>query len=131
MSCLKKEDFYNSTRLESYDLAQFAGQLYRLNHQKILDAVTTSEFLLAKKVLTCGCGDSFCTAACAKQAFLQLAKVPMEGMPAIELSRHYSGEDLDRALLFSISGRGKTSRVVEATKRVKEIGKNTTAVAPF
>ena len=129
MSRLKKEDYNNSMRLESYDLATFAGQLYQLNHQKILDAVTTPEYLLAKKVLACGCGDSFCAAACAKQAFLQLARVPMEGMPAIELSRHYSGQDLDDTLLFSISSRGKTSRVVEATPWVKKLGKNTTAGA--
>ena len=40
---LNKQDYNNSMRLESYDLAKFAAQLYELNGKIIWDALCDSD----------------------------------------------------------------------------------------
>ena len=59
---LNKQDYNNSMRLESYDLAKFAAQLYELNGKIIWDALCDSDYKNAKRVIAAGCGDSYCAA---------------------------------------------------------------------
>ena len=53
---LNKQDYNNSMRLESYDLAKFAAQLYELNGKIIWDALCDSDYKNAKRVIAAGCG---------------------------------------------------------------------------
>lgn len=48
---LNKQDYNNSMRLESYDLAKFAAQLYELNGKIIWDALCDSDYKNAKRVI--------------------------------------------------------------------------------
>ena len=66
---LNKQDYNNSMRLESYDLAKFAAQLYELNGKIIWDALCDSDYKNAKRVIAAGCGDSYCAAWAAQEAF--------------------------------------------------------------
>lgn len=129
MESYKKEDYNNSMRLESYDLATFAGELYELNGKYIWDALPAEVFANAKRVIGTGCGDSYCAAWAAQEAYRMLAKVPMQGLAAIEVSRCYDGRDFDDTLLFGISSRGRTSRVIEAAMRVNTLGERSRTVA--
>lgn len=130
---MKREAYNNSMRLETYDLQKFAGQLYELNQEKVNTALTTADYMMAKKVIAVGCGDSFCASYAAQGAFKALVGVPMIGCPAIEISRCYDQNDLDNVLFFGISSRGRTARVIEAAARVNELATapKTVAVVNF
>ena len=124
---LNKQDYNNSMRLESYDLAKFAAQLYELNGKIIWDALCDSDYKNAKRVIAAGCGDSYCAAWAAQEAFRTLTGVNMHGTSAIEVSRCYDSRDFEGTLFFGISSR--TSRVIEAAMRVNALGKNSKTVA--
>ena len=126
---LNKQDYNNSMRLESYDLAKFAAQLYELNGKIIWDALCDSDYKNAKRVIAAGCGDSYCAAWAAQEAFRTLTGVNMHGTSAIEVSRCYDSRDFEGTLFFGISSRGRTSRVIEAAMRVNALGKNSKTVA--
>lgn len=126
---LNKQDYNNSMRLESYDLAKFAAQLYELNGKIIWDALCDSDYKNAKRVIAAGCGDSYCAAWAAQEAFRTLTGVNMHGTSAIEVSRCYDSRDFGGTLFFGISSRGRTSRVIEAAMRVNALGKNSKTVA--
>ena len=126
---MDKQQHNNAMRLESYDLAGFAGKLYAINKDAIHGALTEEEARGAKKVIATGCGDSYCAALAAERAFHELAGVRMWGRPAIEVSRLFDPRDFDDTLLFGISSRGRTSRVIEAALRVNNLGKNSKTVA--
>lgn len=71
---MNKQDYNNSMRLESYDLAKFAAQLYELNGKIIWDALCDSDYKNAKRVIAAGCGDSYCAAWAAQEAFRTLTR---------------------------------------------------------
>ena len=116
-------------RLESYDLQKFARQTYELNAERIFGALPDSVYKNTKRVIAAGCGDSYCAAFSAKKAFEELVGLPYFGLPAIEVSRHFGAGDFDDTLFLGISSRGRTSRVLEAAKRINTLGKNATTVA--
>ncbi len=126
---MNKNDFNNAMRLESYDLQKFAGEVFALNAKRIADELPDEILLKAKKIIAAGCGDSYCAAYSAKQIFEKLVGIPMFGVPAIEVSRHFATEDLDDCIFFGISSRGKTSRVLEAAERINRLANNSTTVA--
>ncbi|MBR2672351.1 MAG: SIS domain-containing protein [Oscillospiraceae bacterium] len=118
-----REECNNSMRLESYDLCTFARQLYEINAEEIYESITRAEAVMPRKIFAAGCGDSYCAALAAQEAFRKLTGLPMFGTQAIDVSRCMDGEDFDNILFYGISSRGMTSRVVEAAKRVNEISK--------
>lgn len=99
---LNKQDYNNSMRLESYDLAKFAAQLYELNGKIIWDALCDSDYKNAKRVIAAGCGDSYCAAWAAQEAFRTLTGVNMHGTSAIEVSRCYDSRDFEGTLFFGL-----------------------------
>lgn len=126
---MNREQLNNSMRLESYDLQKFAGQVFALNAKRIAEELPEEILLKAKKIIAAGCGDSYCAAFSAKKVFEDLVGIPMFGVPAIEVSRHFSSEDLEDCIFFGISSRGRTSRVLEAAQRINTLTKNSTTVA--
>lgn len=126
---MNKQDYNNSMRLESYDLAGFAAKLYEINGKEIYNAIPESDYKNARRVISTGCGDSYCAAFAAEEAYRQLTGVPMRGLPSIEVSRCWDKRDFDDTLFFGISSRGRTSRVIEAAMRTKALGKNSKTVA--
>ena len=67
-----REECNNSMRLESYDLCTFARQLYEINAEEIYDSITRAEAVMPRKVFAAGCGDSYCAALAAQEAFRKL-----------------------------------------------------------
>lgn len=126
---MTREELNNSMRLESYDLQKLAKELYDLNAEKINNALKTIDYLIPQQVIAVGCGDSFCAAKAAQEAFKELVGIPMIGRPAVEISRCYDSEDFNNVLMFGISSRGKTARVIEAAMRVHELGTASRTVA--
>ena len=126
---MKKSDYNNAMRLESYDLQKFARQTFEINDKAIREGVPDEVYKNAKQVIACGCGDSYCAAFAAMPAYRELVGIPMCGAPAIEISRHFDSRDFKNTLFFGISSRGRTVRVIEAAHRVNALDQDATTVA--
>lgn len=107
-------------------LPELIAQQYEDLEPKIRKALSTSEIFSIQRVILTGCGDSYGAALAAKYAFEELAGIPCEVVPAIELSRFYSRRQLGFApnnpLVIAVSNSGSVTRVGEAIQVARKYG---------
>lgn len=86
----------------------------------------------ARKLVLVGCGDSYCAAVAARQAFGELTDKEAEVMYAVDVARSYSRRALMRngtgTVYVFISNSGNVSRIVEAAQRITRFGGVTLAI---
>lgn len=107
-------------------LPELIVQQYEDLEPKIRKVLSTPEIFSIQRVVLTGCGDSYAAALAAKYAFEELAGIPCEVVPAIELSRFYSRKQLGFApnnpLVVAVSNSGSVIRVGEAIQAARKHG---------
>ncbi len=119
---MNSNQYVNPMTRQVWSLPDLLAKQYDDLEPKTRYLLTTPEIFSLKKVYLTGCGDSYAACLAARSAFQQLAKLPLEVVPAIELARHYTlpnpGAAPHYPTVIAVSNSGQVARVFEAVKRV-------------
>ena len=117
---------------QARDIPKLLKQQYSDLEPKTRKLFTTEEIFSFQKILLTGCGDSYATCLAAKPAFEEFAKVPVEVISAIDLSRHYAESNLNYGpnspLVIAVSNSGQVARLYEAIIRANKTSAFTVGV---
>ncbi len=82
---------------------------------------STPEIYSFQKIVLTGCGDSYAACLAVKSAFEDFARIPVDVISAIDLSRHYHKSQLNYGpnspLVIAVSSSGSVARIVEGVLR--------------
>ncbi len=99
---------------------------------KIRKLFTSPEIYSFKKIILTGCGDSYAACLAAKSAFEGFARVPVEVLTTMDLSRHYPEKQLNYGpnspLIIAVSSSGQVARIVEGVMRANNTSSYTLGV---
>lgn len=113
-------------------LPDLIEQQYNDLEPKARKVLSTPEIFDIRRIVLTGCGDSYAASLSTKHIFEQLTGLPCETVPAIELSRFYSHEQLGFAphnpLVIAVSNSGGVARVAEAIQTARKHGAFTLGV---
>lgn len=106
-------------------------ELMEVMPERSRTALPREFFARFKNIVMTGCGDSYCAAMVAREAFERFTGLHVDTPSCIDLGRHYDlrrmGEE-GETLAIIISTSGRVSRCVEAARRAKRGGAVTMAV---
>lgn len=127
-----EKQYDNPMRRQIYSIEGLVEQIGKDVEKKTRTILSTPEIYSLKEILITGCGDSYCAALAAEQAFCQLTGLSVRAIPAIELSRRYPKDKLGKIpgnpLVIGISNSGRVTRVIEGIMRARRSGALTLAV---
>lgn len=126
------KEYDNPMRRQIYSVEALVQAMYKETENNTRKIITTPEMYSLKEVIITGCGDSYCAALAAKEAWKQFAGLSVQVLPAIELARTYPKEAFgvmpNNPLVIGISNSGKVTRVAEAVARARRFGALTLAL---
>lgn len=116
----------NPMRRQVFSLPGLICEQYEDLEPKTRKVLTFQEIYNIQRIILTGCGDSFAAGMATKHAFEMLTGIPVEVVPAIELSRFYDtghlGIDCRNPLVIAVSNSGEVARVTEAVMRARKYG---------
>lgn len=119
-------NFDNALRRQVFSLPELLKQQYADLEPKARTVLTTPEIFSIQRIVLTGCGDSYAAALAVKHTFEALTKLPVEVVPAIDLSRFYAKRQMGFAplnpLVIAVSNSGSVARVGEAIQKAKKYG---------
>ena len=122
----------NAMCRQVWSLPELLRQQYECLEPECRKALTTPEIFSIQRIVLTGCGDSHAAAMAVRYTFEKLTGIPTEVVPAIELSRYYSENQLGFApnnpLVIAVSNSGGIARVSEAIQRAAAHGAFTLGV---
>ena len=123
---------HNALVRQVLSLPDLIEQQYHDLEPKARCVLTTPEIFGIQKIVLTGCGDSYAASLATKYAFEMLTSLPCEVVPAIELSRMYSRNQLGFApnnpLVIDVSNSGSVVRVAEEIQVARKYGAFTLGV---
>lgn len=123
---MNRRAYDNPMVRQVWSLPDLIAAQYADLEPKTRHLLSTPEIFSLRKLYLTGCGDSFAACLAAREAFEKLARLPVDIVPAIELSRHRallpSGHAPHDPALIAISNSGQVARVYEAAKRINHLG---------
>ena len=126
------KEYDNPMRRQIYSIEALIQTVFKEIEKNTRKIITTPEIYSLKEVIITGCGDSYCAALAAKEAWKQLTGLSVQVLPALELARTYPKEAMGRMpnnpLVIGISNSGRVTRVVEAVARARQAGALTLAL---
>ena len=126
------QKYDNPMRRQLYSIETLITSIYPDTEKKTRTILSTPEIYSLKQVVITGCGDSYCAAMAAKQAFRKLTGLSVAVLPAIEASRmeleEAIGQIPNNPLIIGISNSGRVTRVMEGLMRFRQAGALTLAI---
>lgn len=126
------QKYDNPMRRQLYSIETLITSIYPDTEKKTRTILSTPEIYSLKQVVITGCGDSYCAAMAAKQAFRKLTGLSVAVLPAIEASRmeleEAIGQIPNNPLMIGISNSGRVTRVMEGLMRFRQAGALTLAI---
>lgn len=115
-----------------YSLPELIRRQYADLEPKARSVLDTPEIFSIQRIVLTGCGDSYAAGLSVRDTFAELTGLPVDVMPAIELSRtaHQSifGFAPNNPLVIAVSNSGSVVRMNEAIQRAAQYGAFTLAV---
>ena len=118
----------NAMQRQVFSLPELIKSQYEDLEPKTRKVLSFEETFNIQRIILTGCGDSYAACMAAKYTFEMLTSIPVEVVPAIELSRFYCekhlGIDCRNPLVIAVSNSGTVARISEAVQRAKKYGSN-------
>lgn len=116
----------NAMQRQVFSLPELIKSQYEDLEPKVRKVLSFEETFNIQRIILTGCGDSYAACMAAKYTFEMLTAIPVEVVPAIELSRFYCekhlGIDCRNPLVIAVSNSGTVARISEAVQRAKKYG---------
>lgn len=116
----------NAMQRQVFSLPELIKSQYEDLEPKTRKVLSFEEIFNIQRIILTGCGDSYAACMAAKYTFEMLTSIPVEVVPAIELSRFYCenhlGIDCRNPLVIAVSNSGTVARISEAVQRAKKYG---------